>query len=44
MKLSSSKLDAQAALHWNEYYYVRYQQQLFRVSEAEYLLGRRSDD
>lgn len=32
-----SKVDAQAALHWNQYYYVRYQQQLFRVSKAEYL-------
>ena len=32
-----SKSDAQAALHWNQYYYVRYQQQLFRVSKAEYL-------
>ncbi|MEG2299921.1 MAG: tRNA lysidine(34) synthetase TilS, partial [Acinetobacter sp.] len=29
-----SKVDAQAALHWNQYYYVRYQQQLFRVSKA----------
>ena len=33
----ASKVDAQAALHWNQYYYVRYQQQLFRVSKAEYL-------
>ena len=32
-----SKVDAQAALHWNQFYYVRYQQQLFRVSKAEYL-------
>ena len=32
-----SKVDAQAALHWNQYYYVRYQQQLFRVTKAEYL-------
>ena len=33
----SSKSDAQAALHWNQYYYVRYQQKLFRLSPAEYL-------
>ena len=32
-----SKSDAQAALHWNQYYYVRYQQTLFRLSAAEYL-------
>lgn len=32
-----SKSDAQAALHWNQYYYVRYQQALFRLSAAEYL-------
>ncbi len=32
-----SKYDAQAALHWNQYYYLRYQQTLFRLSAAEYL-------
>ncbi len=32
-----SKSDAQAALHWNQYYYVRYQQKLFRLSATEYL-------
>ena len=32
-----SKADAQAALHWNQYYYLRYQQKLFRLSSAEYL-------
>ncbi|WP_092820885.1 tRNA lysidine(34) synthetase TilS [Acinetobacter kookii] len=32
-----SKSDAQAALHWNQYYYVRYQQKLFRLSTTEYL-------
>ena len=32
-----SKSDAQAALHWNQFYYVRYQQKLFRLSAAEYL-------
>ncbi len=31
-----SKSDAQAALHWNQYYYVRYQQKLYRLSSAEY--------
>lgn len=31
-----SKSDAQAALHWNQYYYVRYQQKLFRLSATEY--------
>ena len=38
-----SKVDAQAALHWNQYYYVRYQQQLFRVSKARVFGGRISD-
>ncbi|CAB1209670.1 tRNA(Ile)-lysidine synthase [Acinetobacter bouvetii] len=33
----ASKFDAQAALHWNQFYYVRYQQTLFRLSAAEYL-------
>ena len=33
----ASKSDAQAALHWNQYYYVRYQQKLYRLSSAEYL-------
>ncbi|NNH39857.1 tRNA lysidine(34) synthetase TilS [Acinetobacter terrae] len=32
-----SKSDAQAALHWNQYYYVRYQQKLFRLRPEEYL-------
>ena len=32
-----SKSDAQSALHWNQYYYVRYQETLFRLSAAEYL-------
>ncbi len=36
----ASKSDAQAALHWNQYYYVRYQQTLFRLSAAEYLAGK----
>lgn len=32
-----SKPDAQAALHWNGYYYVRYQQVLYRLDQAIYL-------
>ncbi|NNH00718.1 tRNA lysidine(34) synthetase TilS [Acinetobacter sp. ANC 5414] len=32
-----SKSDSQAALHWNQYYYVRYQQKLYRLSPEEYL-------
>jgi tRNA(Ile)-lysidine synthase len=33
----NSKSDARAALHWNQFYYVRYQQKLFRLSAEEYL-------
>ena len=37
-----AKADAQAALHCQDYYYLRYQQQLFRLPKAEYLaFGRR---
>ncbi len=32
-----AKADAQAALHWQGYYYVRYQQQLHRLKAADYL-------
>ena len=32
-----SKSDAQAKLHWNQYYYVRYQQVLYRLHKAEFL-------
>ena len=32
-----SKSDAQAALHWNQYYYLRYQQKLYRLNPEEYL-------
>ena len=39
-----SKADAQAALHWNQYYYVRYQQTLFRLSAAEYLAEKNERD
>ncbi|QQN39947.1 tRNA lysidine(34) synthetase TilS [Acinetobacter sp. CS-2] len=37
LEVIGSKSDAQAALHWNQYYYVRYQQKLFRLSATEYL-------
>lgn len=40
LEVIGSKSDAQAALHWNQYYYVRYQQKLFRLSAAEYLAGK----
>ena len=33
----ASKTDAQAALHWNGYYYVRYQQILYRLDKVIYL-------
>ena len=32
-----SKVDAQAALHWNQYYYVRYQHILYRLEKRVYL-------
>ena len=32
-----SKADAQAALHWNGFYYARFAQQLHRLPKAEYL-------
>lgn len=32
-----AKVDAQAALHWNQHYYVRYQDRLYRLAEDEYL-------
>src|SRR5690606_29300100 len=32
-----AKPDAQAALHWKDYYYVRYQQQLYRLTAEVYL-------
>lgn len=40
----SSKSDAQAALHWNQYYYLRYQQTLFRLRAAEYLAEKNERD
>lgn len=39
-----SKLDAQAALHWNQHYYLRYQQKLFRLSLDEYLAEKNQSD
>ena len=33
----AAKADAQAALHWNKYYYVRYHGQLHRLQADEYL-------
>ncbi|MCY1161546.1 tRNA(Ile)-lysidine synthase [compost metagenome] len=39
-----SKSDAQAALHWNQYYYVRYQQKLFRLCLDEYLADKNQLD
>ncbi|RZH10988.1 tRNA lysidine(34) synthetase TilS [Acinetobacter pittii] len=32
-----SKSDAQAALHWNQFYYVRYQHHLYRLSRQVFL-------
>ena len=34
----ASRKDSQAALHWNGFYYVRFQQQLHRVAKADYLV------
>lgn len=39
-----SKSDAQAALHWKQYYYVRYQQKIFRLSVEEYLAEKNQLD
>jgi tRNA(Ile)-lysidine synthase len=33
----NSKSDAQAALHWNQFYYVRYQHHLYRLSKQVFL-------
>ncbi len=33
----ASKSDAQAALHWNQFYYVRYQHYLYRLSRQVFL-------
>ncbi|MBJ9985479.1 tRNA lysidine(34) synthetase TilS [Acinetobacter sp. S40] len=39
-----AKADAQAALHWNDYYYLRYQKQLYRIAKALYLAEKNSSD
>ena len=39
-----SKSDAQAALHCNQFYYVRYQQKIYRLSAAEYLAAQNESD
>ncbi|MDM1245804.1 tRNA lysidine(34) synthetase TilS [Acinetobacter sp. R933-2] len=36
-----SKSDAQAALHWNEYYYVRFRQFLYRLDAEIYLESKK---
>ena len=36
-----SRVDSQAALHWNSYYYVRYQQKIYRLPKAIYLAAQR---
>ena len=33
----NSREDSQAALHWNGFYYLRFQQQLHRIAKADYL-------
>jgi tRNA(Ile)-lysidine synthase len=38
-----AKQDAQAALHWQGFYYVRYQQRLYRLSAATYLAEQQQD-
>ena len=35
-----SKTDSQAALHWNHFYYIRYQKQLYRLEKATYLSSK----
>ena len=35
-----SKTDAQAALHWNHFYYLRYQNQLYRIEQNQYLASK----
>ena len=35
-----SKADSQAALHWNQFYYLRYQNQLYRIEQAQYLASK----
>ncbi|MEN8409822.1 tRNA lysidine(34) synthetase TilS [Acinetobacter bereziniae] len=35
-----SKTDSQAALHWNHFYYLRYQNHLYRVEQQHYLAAQ----
>ena len=35
-----SKSDSQAQLHWNQYYYVRYQNKLYRINKTEFLVDQ----
>ena len=35
-----SKTDSQAALHWNQFYYLRYQNQLYRIEQKQYLASK----
>ncbi|AYO53307.1 tRNA lysidine(34) synthetase TilS [Acinetobacter wuhouensis] len=35
-----SKTDSQAALHWNQFYYLRYQNQLYRIAQTQYLASK----
>ncbi len=37
-----ARADAQAALHWNDHYYVRYQKQLYRITQFLYLAAKNS--
>lgn len=35
-----AQADAQAALHWNQYYYVRFQGHIYRLAQASYLASK----
>lgn len=37
-----AKVDAQAALHWHGHYYVRYQKQLYRITQSLYSAAKNS--
>ena len=37
-----SKVDSQAALQWNQFYYLRYQNNLYRIAKAEYLASKQT--
>ena len=38
-----SKTDAQAALHWNQNYYIRYKDHLYRVHKSIYLMDKNKE-